>query len=548
MIVHWPNTAGEMADRIRTHEWEATPLGPIDTWPQALITAVGILLALNEPTALAWGPELIILYNDAYVRFFGGREQVAALGMGVPAARPELWSMIGPDYEQVLRGGLPVRYENRLVPVLRHGRMEDIYWTYSFNPVPDAGSANGVGGVLIVAVEGVETKSVMQASDDRQLFLSKLSDTLRPLVNPDVIRMETCRLLGEQLAADWVVYGLIDVPRDIVDIDRGYMPNGQPPVTGKQPLSAFGWALASYKAGITVVVSDTQTSDQIPAAERPAIAAIRMTALISVPLLKNGALVGALALSQERPRTWTRAEVRLVEETAERIWDAIERARSEAALRESRSHLQVLVHELQHRTRNLMAVVRATASKTLKTSSDLVDFKARFESRIDALARAQGLLSRMEDNGRVTFDELVRTELNAMGAPEDAVILDGPSGVRLRSHTVQVLSMALHELATNALKYGALRQRGARLSIRWWMDQEEGSSRPLLHIDWKEIGVPIADQGSIPRRRGQGSDLIERALPYQLKAVTSLEFSGDGVHCTIVLPVSAGNEEDTSNE
>ncbi len=335
----WPSGDNGMAVRIRGHDWAATALGPIDTWPQTLVTTVGVLLALNEPAALAWGPEFIIFYNDAYVDLYGDRDQAPALGVGVPLARPEIWGTIGPDYEQVLGGGGPVRHENRLVPVLRHGRMEDIYWTYSFNPVLDAGAARGVGGVLILAEQRVETTAVMRASDERQLFLSKLSDSLRPLADPEAIRAKTCRLLGDHLQADWVVYGQIDVPGDTVDIDCGYSPNGEPPITGEQRLSAFGWTLPSYKAGITVVVSDTQTSDQVPAAERAAMAGIKMTALISVPLLKNGELVGALAVSQAEPRTWTEGQVGLVEETAERIWEAIERARAESALRESEGRL-----------------------------------------------------------------------------------------------------------------------------------------------------------------------------------------------------------------
>jgi hypothetical protein len=207
MTEHWPHAEGEMAERIRSHDWGATPLGPIETWPHALVTTAGIMLVLNEPVALAWGPELIILYNDAYVSLYGDKTQAPLLGVGVPVARPEIWSKVGRDYEQVLRGGAQIRHENRLVPIVRNGRLEDIYWTYSFSPVLDANAPNGIGGVLIVAVERVETTAVMRASDERQLFLSRLSDALRPLADPETIRTITCRLLGEQLGADWVVYG-----------------------------------------------------------------------------------------------------------------------------------------------------------------------------------------------------------------------------------------------------------------------------------------------------------------------------------------------------
>ena len=210
-------------------------------------------------------------------------------------------------------------------------------------------------------------------------------------------------------------------------------------------------------------------------------------------------------------------------------------------LRELQEQQKVLVAELQHRTRNLMAVVRSTADKTIRSSTDLADFRARFRERLDALARVQGLLSRLNEHDRVTFDELIRTELSALTETAERVTLVGPAGLALRSSTVQTLAMALHELATNALKYGALRHSSGHLTVRWSLEvPNEG--KPMLHVDWCESGVPMPPQAEAPRR-GQGRELIERALPYQLSAVTTYELGSDGVHCTIRVPVSASNKE-----
>src|SRR5215217_400953 len=194
-----------MGSRIRSFDWSSTVLGPIAEWPQSLKTAVGMLLTLKEPVALTWGPQFIILYNDAYVRLYGDWEEAPALGMGVPIARAEIWDTIGPDYEQVLSGGESVHFENRLVPVLRHGRLEPVRWTYSFNPVPDDDAPHGVGGVLIVAELRSETAAVMKESDDREAFLLKLGDALRPLGDVSSIEQTLTRLVGERLDADWVV-------------------------------------------------------------------------------------------------------------------------------------------------------------------------------------------------------------------------------------------------------------------------------------------------------------------------------------------------------
>jgi len=203
----------------------------------------------------------------------------------------------------------------------------------------------------------------------------------------------------------------------------------------------------------------------------------------------------------------------------------------------------VLVAELQHRTRNLIAVVRSMADKTMRSVSGLPDFRDKFRDRLEALARVQSLLSRLEDQDRVTFDELIAAELSALGVqdgPAERVVLDGPTGVRLRSSTVQTLALALHELATNALKYGALRQPTGHLAILWGLETRPESDQPWLHIVWQERGVRIPNASSA----GHGRDLIERALPYQLEAETSYELGPDGVHCTISMPVSRASWSD----
>lgn len=210
-----------------------------------------------------------------------------------------------------------------------------------------------------------------------------------------------------------------------------------------------------------------------------------------------------------------------------------------AALRESENRLLALVRELQHRTRNLVTVIGAVAEKTARTSKTLNEFMASFRDRLGVLGRAQGLLSCLQGDARVTFDELIRTELDAHTVPlkqNGRIVLDGPKGVRLRSRTVQPLAMVLHELATNAVKYGALKHPNGHLTISWQESLEGG--RPWLHVDWKETGVETARSNATIQGSGQGRELIERALPYQFDARTMFAMEPDGVHCSISLPAS----------
>lgn len=220
------------------------------------------------------------------------------------------------------------------------------------------------------------------------------------------------------------------------------------------------------------------------------------------------------------------------------------RRRHRQARQEVEERLRVLVAELQHRTRNLMGVMRSMAVKTARTSRDLTDFQARFGMRLDALARAQALLSRLGEQDRVTFDELVRTELSALHGSLDRVDIRGPAGVRLRSSTVQTLAMAIHELATNSVKYGALGQPQARLAVQWSLGPARADGTPWLNIVWEESGVAMPARDALPQGGGQGRELIERALPYQLSAESRYVFGADGVCCAISIPVSATNVVD----
>jgi two-component sensor histidine kinase len=209
----------------------------------------------------------------------------------------------------------------------------------------------------------------------------------------------------------------------------------------------------------------------------------------------------------------------------------------EAALHEREDRLTVLLAELQHRTRNLISVVSAIADDTMRTSSTYDEFKSTYRDRLDVLGRAQGLLFRTKADGRVTFDELLDSELAAQSvrwADGPGVTLEGPKGIRLRSGTVQTLAMVLHELLTNAVKYGALKQPGGHLTVRWRHEISAQNGRPWLHLDWKESGVEMPSGAGT----GNGRELIERALPYQFDARTTFALEPDGVHCTISLPAS----------
>jgi two-component system CheB/CheR fusion protein len=181
-------------------------------------------------------------------------------------------------------------------------------------------------------------------------------------------------------------------------------------------------------------------------------------------------------------------------------------------------------------------VVQAIASQTLQRSDSLDDFKAAFNDRLAALSRVQGLLSQ-SDKAPVTLDGLLRMELDALGADlaGGQISMGGPE-VALRKSAVQTLALALHELATNARKYGALTTPEGRLRITWEV-VPDGDAGSHVTLEWREEGLPPPQATAPAEGSGYGRMLIEKALPYSLDAKTTFAMEDTGLRCTISLPL-----------
>jgi len=198
--------------------------------------------------------------------------------------------------------------------------------------------------------------------------------------------------------------------------------------------------------------------------------------------------------------------------------DITERKRAEL-------HLRLLVNELNHRVKNSLATIQAIAGQTFHAARSLPQAQEAFSARIVALAEAHDLLTRENWEGADLLDLLARLEI-VHGGAERFVIIGGP--VRLSPRMALSLSMALHELATNAVKYGALSTPSGQVRIAWTVVQ--GTAQPRLVLTWTETGGPPVPP---PTRRGFGSRLIERGLAAELSGEARIDFRPDGVVCRI---------------
>lgn len=195
----------------------------------------------------------------------------------------------------------------------------------------------------------------------------------------------------------------------------------------------------------------------------------------------------------------------------------------------------VLLAELQHRVRNVLAVV-ASLVRRGDTALPTHEFRDRLSGRIAAMARTQALLTRSAGAG-VELEAIVREELASYSAEPGRVAVDGPQ-ITLSPKAAEVLTLAIHELATNAVKYGALMQPDGRIAVTWHLDPRD--RQDWLTLDWQESGVRNAPSPG-PSRRGFGSDLIGRRVPYELGGEGELRVAADELRCRIAFPLADGN-------
>ncbi len=487
----------------------------------------------------------------------------------------------------------------------------------------------------------------------RQGFLLRLADALRPLHDAAEMQAEACRLLGLHLGAAQVGFGRIDEAQERVTVHRDWNDGRVPSVAGTWRMDDFGPAfVAAMKRGETAAIPDIALDPKTNAPEvAAAYAGIGTRAILDVPLVKGGRMAAMLFVHHPEPRAWSAAEVQAAEETCGRLWDAVERAHAEEALRENRERLEavvahaavgvaqvdlegrfvlvndrqceilgrtreellqggvrmlgithpedrpgnaallrrmveagepfaiekryvrpdgssvwvynhvsltrdaegkaryvtalvqditerrraeergkLLMAELNHRVKNTLAVVQSLAAQTARGAPDLPSFAAAFQARLIALARAHDLLTRESWEG-APLAEVARAALEASGARVDLGAC-APPGVLLPPAQALALAMALHELATNALKHGALSVPEGRVSVAFGTAPEDGAHV----VEWAERGGPRVS--GPPGRIGFGLRLLERGLAAQTGMTADLRFEPGGVRCAIRLPPS----------
>jgi PAS domain S-box-containing protein len=286
---------GEMGERIRSFDWTQTPLGPIETWPQALKTAVQIMLTSRQPFWLGWGEHLIKLYNDAYKTIVGGKHP-AALGQPAAVVWREIWDAIGPMLTTAMGGTEGTYVEAQLLIMERNGYPEETYYTFSYSPIPN--DQGGVGGIICA-----NTDDTQRVIGERQLAL--LRDLAARTVDARTVA-EACALSTECLAANpydlpfAMIYLAEPEAQRVVLAGKGSgIEWGHPAAPEMAPLGnaaiwPFAEVLATNQAGLVSDLSAVVPSLPRGAWDHPPHQAVAMPIAPQGPTGKAGILVVGL--------------------------------------------------------------------------------------------------------------------------------------------------------------------------------------------------------------------------------------------------------------
>lgn len=634
-----------MAQRIRAYDWAATPLGAPEEWPQSLRSALSICLNSSFPTAIYWGPELRLLYNDAW-SFIPGPRHPEALGQRADKVWSDIWHVVGPQLHAVLETGKGFATHDQMLPMKRYGVLEETYWDYSFTPI--AGEDGSVAGILN---QGQDITSRVLVERRSRMMLS-FSDKLRTLETPGEVLAAGLEIAGAGMGVERLLYG--DVLSDALHLRIDACWSGQTlsPIAGTIPLTAFGdHAVDALSRGESFAVSDinedTRTSDP---AVREYLSEMETRAFLLAPIVRNGACVSVLAAQHNVARPWTTHDHNLVRSIAGRLWHDVSRARAGMALKESeRRHRlifeqardiiftadldqrisacnpaaaeaiglpadqivgrsisefiapedfektsamlqqklheggmtryevtvltaggrerqwdinsaltidldgrpiglhavardvteqrafdeqqRLLINELNHRVKNTLALVQGLAQQSFKRDRTVAEGQEAFHARLAMLAAGHDLLTRQNWEG-VTVVDLVSDATAAYADPPGRIVAGGDH-VLLTPKAAISLGMALHELGTNAAKYGSLSTPEGKVAIRWRL-----SDNRRFDFEWRESGGPPV---SPPKRQGFGLRMIERALTTDLQGKVTVDFEDDGIVCRIeaALPESS---------
>lgn len=380
------------------------------------------------------------------------------------------------------------------------------------------------------------TAEVLEAR--RNDALIRLADGMRECRSVAEMTRLATDIIGETLFVAQAGYGRVDAQAEFVNVNQQWSVPALASLVGQYRFAEFGRYSDALVRGEMVVIDDPR-SDPRTSAMPEALLNIGIQALVNVPLRDRGSLVAILIVLDVRPRKWLAEELAFLGNVADRLESGIARVEAE-------EQQQVLHHELAHRMKNQLAVVQAVASQTLRQSTDLKSANTALGARLAALGRATDTLVTTNWNSAQLHD-LVEGAFSPHAGMTERVRVTGPR-ISFNAQVALSLTLALHELVTNATKYGALSNDTGHVDLDWSIAEEAGDTATRFRMTWQEVGGPLI---STPTRRGFGSLMIERSLRSYLRGEATISFDPNGLKFSIDAPFAgtqgAGSSSSVTN-
>ncbi|MBP0437156.1 GAF domain-containing protein [Tianweitania sediminis] len=330
---------------------------------------------------------------------------------------------------------------------------------------------------------------------NRQRLIAELSDRFREITDIGEIAQGAAVLMGEALGARRAGFGVVDLASETVEMQPNWCAEGVAPVEGTYRFRDYGSFLDDLKVGELVAIQDVELDERTRNFSE-ALKGIGIRALFNVPVLEQGKLNLVLFAHYPEPFFWSDEDIAFARQLADRTHAAVAKAKAEL-------QQEVLNQELSHRLKNTLAMVQAIAMQTLRSVTER-DAVEALNNRIHALAQAHNVLLQRSWSA-APMKEIVEAVVAPFNT-EARCHVSGPT-VRLGARAALSLSLLLHELATNAVKYGSLSSPEGSVEVSWTIIQD--SDEPELVLGWIEKDGP---EVSPPKRTGFGSRLIKLGL------------------------------------
>ncbi|WP_333717893.1 GAF domain-containing protein [Agrobacterium tumefaciens] len=357
--------------------------------------------------------------------------------------------------------------------------------------------------------------TAQKLSEDRQLAFLELGEKIRELDTVAEVAFAAAEILARSLrGATRAGYGIVDPIAETVQMLPDWCAEGMFTVAGLHHFRNYGSYIQDLKRGETVIIPDVAT-DPRTSASAELLHSLGISVLVNVPIIERGAFAGVMFVHYDKPHEFSSEERDFVRAIADRTREAISRIRAE-------QEQQVLNHEISHRLKNTMAMVQAIATQTLRPVTDRAPVEA-FTSRLRALSNAHEVLLN-QDWSSARMVAVIDSVLRQLSLPERYRI--SGTDMEIGPRTALSLALLMHELGTNALKYGAWSSDAGTVVISWTIEDAGGEN--ALVLEWKEQdGPPV----TAPSGKGFGSKLIQLGL--MGTGGVEVNFDPDGLRVTM---------------